>query len=122
MPCRNTASACRPAASPGARWRANLRFDYKQVTSPGVEMYAQIFVPSYTRDDLTERRAGRVRVRATFGAEGRPTSVDVVASSGDTVLDAKTVSALASYQLVFRNGVTPRLPFTIEQPYTYQLQ
>ena len=115
---------CAPAAySPATRWTAVLRFRpvFASHESGDTRMFVQMFIPAYTRDDLHAGRVGANRVKATFTDEGRPSRLLLVTSSGDAVLDMKSLQAMASWQLVFRPGVEPKRPITFEQPYSYAI-
>ena len=109
-------------ATPDSRWKAHMRFAYTRLGAQNgrVETYVQQIVPSYTRTELREGRAGTVRVRGTFAVDGRATSVDVVESSGDAALDAKSLEAMAEYLLVFREPRAVTRPVVFEQPYKFQ--
>ena len=109
-------------AAPDSHWRARMRFAYRRlgVQYGNTEMYVQQFEPSYTKAELLEGRAGTVQVRGTFAADGHATSVDVVQSSGDAALDAKSLEAMAEYLLVFRDPKAVTRPVVFVQPYKFQ--
>lgn len=103
-----------------AHWGANLLF------SPGPKMdgvdgiYIQSFVPSYVGYERFGHHSGIVTVRGVYGTDGRATKVEVVASSGDRVIDDKTLDAMATAHLIFRNGVTPSKPINLERPFRFR--
>ncbi len=116
---------CAPQAfSSETRWRAVMRFRRGAVgrAAGGGAMIVQMFVPAYTRADVVEKRTGTVRVTGTFAADGRATAVRLASSSGDAVLDRKSLEAMASWQLVFAPGTTPTRPIVYQQPYTYAIR
>jgi len=116
---------CRPVAyRVSTQWSARMRFRYVKVGAVfgGGEMYRQLFLPAYTRDDVLEQRAGRVVVRGIFEQDGRPTTLQVMTSSGDPVLDRKSLEAMASDQIVFRPGTMLTRPLFFAQPYVYEIR
>lgn len=116
---------CPPVGySTRTEWFASMLFVYQRVGAEfgGGEMYIQQFVPAYSRAEVSEGRAGTVKVRGTFGQNGRPITVGVASSSGDGVLDNKSLEAMASYQLSFRPGSILTRPVVFEQPYTYEIR
>jgi len=116
---------CEPQAfSPATRWTASMRFRHVLVTRTdrASDMFVQLFVPAYTSDEVRANRTGTVRVAGTFAKDGRPSTLRLVASSGDAVLDQKSLAAMASWQLVFRPGTEPRRPLVFEQRYTYVIR
>ena len=105
-------------------WLAHVRFVYRHLalkTGEG-EMFIQMFAPTYSRDDLSERRAGTTRIAARYGADGRPTAVRITATSGDRVLDDKTVDSVTTNQLVFHDASTLKFPLTFEMPFNYVIR
>ena len=116
---------CRPVEfSTQADWSARMRFTPAPIdekTSSG-QMIVQLFLPAYTREEVSAGRKGTNRVVGTFGQDGHPASVRLTASSGDAVLDHKSLEAIASYQLVFRPGTVLKRPLTYEQPYSYEIR
>jgi TonB family protein len=115
---------CAPAGLPSnAQWTARMRFTSSPIADRfgGGQMVVQLFLPAYTRDDVSSHRSGTNRVRGVFGPDGRPTTVRLTTTSGDAVLDHKSLEAMASYQLVFRPGTVLTHPLTFEQPYTYEI-
>ena len=116
---------CRPSDfSTRTDWTARVRFSYAHVAAApgGGDMFVQLFVPGYTRADLDERRTGKAMVRGTFAPDGHPTSVQVSSSSGDAILDRKSLDAMASIQLVFRPGTKLTRPLVFEQPFIYEIR
>jgi TonB family protein len=116
---------CRPVDfATNEEWRAQMRFLHQALdrgTGAG-EMFVQLFVPAYSRDEVREQRTGTVLVRGFFAQDGRPSSVKIVSSSGDPVLDQKTLEAMAVTQLVFRPGTVLTRPLMFEQPYKYEIR
>ena len=116
---------CRPVdLSTQTDWLARFRFFAAPVPEKvgSGEMIIQLFLPAYSRADVSAGRGGTNRVQGTFGQDGRPMSVRLSATSGDDVLDRKSLEAMASYQLVFRPGTVLTKPVTFEQPYTYEIR
>ncbi len=116
---------CRPVEfSTQTDWRARMRFTPAPIdekTASG-QMIVQLFLPAYTREEVSAGRKGTNKVVGTFGQDGHPTSVRLAASSGDAVLDHKSLEAIASYQLVFHPGTVLKHPLTYEQPYSYEIR
>ena len=116
---------CLPENAPaGNAYVGRMRFSYGRLgpNNGATEMYAQQFVPGYTSADLAVRRAGNVRVRGTFGRDGHPTAVEIVDSSGDAALDAKSLESMAQWLLVFHDAAAVTGPVVYVQPYRYQLR
>lgn len=115
---------CLPANfSTRTAWRASMHFTRAKVgEAAGGVMFVQQFVPFYSRKDLDEDREGTVKVRGTFGQDGRAIDVAVIKTSGDKVLEAKTLNSMATNQLIFREGVVLEKPLVFEQPFTYRIR
>ena len=116
---------CRPVElSTEKDWSARMRFTSSPVAAGagGGQMVVQMFLPAYSREDVSNGRKGTNRVVGTFGQDGRPTRVRLTASSGDAMLDHKSLEAIASYQLVFRPGTVLTHPLNFEQPYSYEIR
>lgn len=111
-------------ALPGTAYVGRMHFAHSRLGAiyGNAEMYVQQFVPSYTRAEVAGRHVGTVEVRGTFAPDGRPTSVEVVHSSGDPALDAKSLEAMAQWLLVFRDGSAVTRPVVYTQPYVYRIQ
>jgi TonB family protein len=103
-------------------WTAQLLFSpiAREAEPQGIAVYVQSFVPNYVGLERFGHHSGRNVVRGVYGADGRPRSVEIVTSSGDRVLDDKSLDAMASAQLVFRNGATPTAPIHLERPFVYR--
>ena len=115
---------CLPANfSTRTPWRASLMFSRAKVAdAAGGVMFVQQFVPFYTSKDLNDDRQGNVKVRGTFGQDGRAIDVAVIETSGDQVLEAKTLNSMATNQLIFREGVVVDKPLVFEQPFKFQIR
>lgn len=116
---------CLPADfSTQTDWRAHVRFVYRHLDlkSGDSEMFIQMFAPTYSRDDVFERRSGTTRIAAKYGADGRPAAVRITATSGDRVLDDKTVDSVTTNQLVFHDASTLKFPLTFEMPFNYVIR
>ena len=116
---------CQPVEySTQTDWAARLRFSTSVIAdgAGGGRMIIQLFLPAYTREDLSAGRRGTNRIVGTFGQDGRPTRLRLSLSSGDPVLDRKSLEAMASWQLVYRPGTVLRRPVTYEQPYIYEIR
>lgn len=117
---------CAPVAySTATRWTAQMRFRplLASKETGEAEGFVQMFIPAYTRDEVREGHTGTVRVAGTFGDDGRVTAVRLVATSGDAVLDRKSLDAIASWQIAFRPGSAPRAhPLVLDQPFKYEIR
>ncbi len=112
---------CPPTAySTVTTWSARMRFRYARVGNGA--MYVQLFLPSYTRAEVRDGRRGTVVVRASFEPDGHPATLRVATSSGDPVLDQKSIEAMASYQLAFKPGTVLSRPVEYEQRYVYDIR
>ncbi len=116
---------CRPTSGASElKWTARMRFTPAPVSAQigGGRMIMQFFLPAYQRSDIAVRRTGANVVRGTFGPDGHPLGVRLVTSSGDVILDRKSLEAMASVQLVFGPGTSPTGPLKYEQPYKYEIR
>ena len=82
----------------------------------------QAFEPAYTREEIREGRTGTVSVRAVFDVDGRISTADVRASSGDEVLDRKAVRSVMSDRLIVARGLPLEKPLSFVQPFTFLIQ
>ena len=115
---------CLPANfSTRTGWRASMQFTRAKVDEAyGGVMFVQQFIPFYSRKDMDDDREGTVKVQGTFGPDGRAIDVAVLETSGDKVLEAKTLVSMATNQLILRDGVVLQKPLVFVQPYTYRIR
>ena len=110
---------CVPAGTdPQRRFAVRLRF----APVPSKEIYIQSFDPSYSADEIEQRRSGTVRVVTQFGVDGRVAKAEVRDSSGDAVLDQKALQSASTNRLIAAHGLPLDKPLSIEQPFNFQIK
>jgi len=109
---------CTPAGYD--RWARN-RVTLRLVPFSAPQAYVQSFEPFYALRDYLDRRSGRAVGFAVFDAAGAPRDARVTESSGDAVLDAKSLGGLQSLRLITPDGAPPDRTLRLEHSFSYQL-
>jgi len=78
--------------------------------------------PAYPEMALRRHEAGRVMLRVSVSAHGRPLEVDVAQSSGFPILDAAALSAVRQWQFVPAMQAGTPVAAVAEVPVRFQIE